>query len=78
MTDPLSTLRTAYPSHNWKRDGACLVGYVPVGKIRVPISVIDEDDGWFDAEVFTEKSRRGLGTTAVNAVRIALRRAGLT
>ena len=78
MIDPtLTALRTAYPSHEWRIYSAGMyAGDAPMGKESATIAVCVMGR-FFEAEVHASKVYRGLGTTAVNAVRIALSRAGL-
>ena len=80
-TDPLTALRTAYPSHEWRIQSPGLYsGVVPMGNdsALVLVSPSSTSGGFFEAQVHASKVYRAMGTTPVNAVRIALWRAGLT
>lgn len=76
--DALTALRTAYPSHEWRIQSPGLYsGVVPMGNDSALVLVSLASGGFFEAQVVASKEYRAYGTTPVNAVRIALTRAGL-
>lgn len=75
--DALTALRAAYPSHEWRIQSAGLYsGVVPMGNDSALVTV-EVEGRWFASSVFASKEYRAHGTTPVNAVRIAMTRAGL-